>query len=458
MEDGNLAVLVDAKTEYTKQLVNILKQNIYFMIQNLFVDSQTQCTDDETPTKVLFVFQQKLSEIPKWNNEVIKTECETIITNSKCDWIDELITAVFVSHTRILTSINFSKSKGKIDLKIPKTQNFIHRCFIDVARYFWKNSYLFDDRVNKYEFQKNRREAENMIEMSINETIRTELPVKTILKKYLGNDFNDTDEDEEAEDFTDEPISSKKKKNLKKMVMKELENCSNEKLNKMKLILDGDITSIADKAESVAEPVAEPVADKIESVAESVAEPVADKIESVAEPVAKSVAEPVAEPVAKPVAEPVADKIESVAEHVAEPVAEHVAEHVAEPVIEPVAEPVTEPVAEHVAEPVVEPKVEPSTTTAVEEPISIEILQNDNPVEDIKLDKNKIIVKKMDDPFELNIQEINLDKFEDLSAITPDYELTSDAVTTPTPSGDAEQIKKDILKKYTKNRNYQFFD
>ena len=29
MEDGNLAVLVDAKTEYTKQLVNILKPNLY---------------------------------------------------------------------------------------------------------------------------------------------------------------------------------------------------------------------------------------------------------------------------------------------------------------------------------------------------------------------------------------------------------------------------------------------
>ena len=72
MEDGNLAVLVDAKTEYTKQLVNILKQNIYCMIQNLFLESQKRCADDETPTKVLFMFQQKLSEIPKWNNEIIR--------------------------------------------------------------------------------------------------------------------------------------------------------------------------------------------------------------------------------------------------------------------------------------------------------------------------------------------------------------------------------------------------
>ena len=384
MEDGNLAVLVDAKTEYTKQLVNILKQNIYFMVQKLFQESQTQSAEEETPTKVLFLFQRKLSEIPKWNNDIIKTECEKIITNSKCDWIDELITAVFVSHTRILTSINFSKSKGKIDLKIPKTQNFIHRCFIDIARYFWKNSYLFDDRVNKYEFQKNRREAESMIEMSINETIRTELPVKNILKKYLGTDFNDTEEDEE--DFTDEPMSGKQKRNLKKMVMKELENCSNEKLNQMKLILS------------------EPVA-----------------------------AEPVAELVSTAVA--------------AEPVAELVSTAVA---AEPVAELVSTAVA---AEPMFDPALKFDTF-----PISIEMSDEILNDETAVSEKNKIVVKKMNDPFELNIQEINLDN--DLSSIVTNktfLEHKPEPEPEPVIQNDA-QIKKDILSKYSKNKNYQFFN
>ena len=384
MEDGNLAVLVDAKTEYTKQLVNILKQNIYFMVQKLFQESQTQSAEEETPTKVLFLFQRKLSEIPKWNNEIIKTECEKIITNSKCDWIDELITAVFVSHTRILTSINFSKSKGKIDLKIPKTQNFIHRCFIDIARYFWKNSYLFDDRVNKYEFQKNRREAESMIEMSINETIRTELPVKNILKKYLGTDFNDTEEDEE--DFTDEPMSGKQKRNLKKMVMKELENCSNEKLNQMKLILS------------------EPVA-----------------------------AEPVAELVSTAVA--------------AEPVAELGSTAVA---AEPVVELVSTTVA---AEPMFDPALKFDTF-----PISIEMSDEILNDETAVSEKNKIVVKKINDPFELNIQEINLDN--DLSSIVTNktfLEHKPEPEPEPVIQNDA-QIKKDILSKYSKNKNYQFFN
>ena len=87
---------------------------------------------------VLSVFQKKLSEIPKWNQDIINEECTKIIDESKCDWIDELITAVFVSHTRILTSININKNKGKIDLQIPKTTHFIHKCYVDEKTFLEK--------------------------------------------------------------------------------------------------------------------------------------------------------------------------------------------------------------------------------------------------------------------------------------------------------------------------------
>ena len=44
MEDGNLAVLVDAKTEYTKQLVNILKQNMYMGVKNILQEAKNECS------------------------------------------------------------------------------------------------------------------------------------------------------------------------------------------------------------------------------------------------------------------------------------------------------------------------------------------------------------------------------------------------------------------------------
>ena len=38
MEDGNLAVIVDAKVEYTKQLVSVLKGNMYQGIKRIYTE------------------------------------------------------------------------------------------------------------------------------------------------------------------------------------------------------------------------------------------------------------------------------------------------------------------------------------------------------------------------------------------------------------------------------------
>ena len=209
MDQGNLAILVDAKFEYTKQLINILKNNIFQGIKKIYINAKEYSIEHDETDMTLKKFQFYLSEIPKWNQEMILKEVSEILEKSKCDWLEELITAVFVSHTRILTSINTGKSKKKINLNIPKIDHFIHQCYIDAARAFWKNPYLFDDTLNNYDYQRNRRDAEGLIETSIQETIRKQLPVKHILKEYLGKDY-DTEEEEdiESEDYS----------NLRKMV------------------------------------------------------------------------------------------------------------------------------------------------------------------------------------------------------------------------------------------------
>ncbi len=233
MDEGNLPILVDAKTEYTKQLIGILSPDIYFGIKKIYNDSKNKAIEKEEQLNTLSLFQESLSEIPNWNQHIINDKYESIMQNSKCDWLEDLITAVFVSHTRILTSINFSKNKNKINLQIPKVDYFIHQCFIEVAREFWKNPYLFDDSVNNFEYQRNRRDAETIIESTIGETIRKQLPVKNILKEYLGNDYSEDDN----ENF-DKP--NKLTDNLRKMVKNEIENCSKEKLSALNIEKDDE--------------------------------------------------------------------------------------------------------------------------------------------------------------------------------------------------------------------------
>ena len=71
----------------------------------------------------------KINDITTVENNIVKwgEEYEDIIETSKCDWLDDLLTAVFVSHTKILTSINTNKNKNKINLQIPKVDFFVHQ-------------------------------------------------------------------------------------------------------------------------------------------------------------------------------------------------------------------------------------------------------------------------------------------------------------------------------------------
>ena len=89
MEEGNFAVLVDAKTEYTKQLVNIFAPNIYLNIKELFLEVKEKCQNNNNKDETLYNFQISLSEIPKWNQEVIIDKYNNIINTSGCDWLDE---------------------------------------------------------------------------------------------------------------------------------------------------------------------------------------------------------------------------------------------------------------------------------------------------------------------------------------------------------------------------------
>ena len=304
MEEGNFAVIVDAKSEYTKQLINTLKGGIYQGIKKIFVECREKCQEKGELGKVLTDFQAKLEEVPKWNQEVILGECETLLTESKCDWIEDLITAVFVSHTRVLTSINFSKNKRQINLKIPKTDHFIHQCYIDIARIFYKAPYLMDDTGGRYEYQRNRNEAEILIEKSIENTIRKQLPVKHILQEYLGNDYvarenektetTETNEVSEAVDTNveeDTPKLSDLSMDIKELVKTEIENS----VKAQEKSLEPEIFEVIGK----------PELEEVSSVSlEKVDEPEPEKVDE-PEPEPEKVVEPVSletqeEPIAPP--------------------------------------------------------------------------------------------------------------------------------------------------------------
>ena len=124
MENGNVAVLVDAKEEYTKQLVSILKPCIYQGIKSIYMDAKDICHQDNTPDNVLMVFQDLLSRIPKWSQDIITKEYDRISNVSKCDYIEDLLKVVYVSHIKVLTIVHSAQKNKKISIKVPSGSHF----------------------------------------------------------------------------------------------------------------------------------------------------------------------------------------------------------------------------------------------------------------------------------------------------------------------------------------------
>ena len=230
MEEGSINVLVDAKEEYTKQLVSILRPCIYQGLKSICLDAKDICNQDNTPENVLMIFQDLLSRIPKWSQDIINKEYQRIVDVSQCDYIEDLLKVVYISHIKILTIVHSAQKNKKITLKLPSGSHFMHLCYIECAREFWKNPFLFSDRVTKYENQKNMRDSESMISECITETIRKQLPVRNILKEYLtepDETIQEQDDTDASEDIKN-PINKKYLKRLETMVRKELLNLAKE--------------------------------------------------------------------------------------------------------------------------------------------------------------------------------------------------------------------------------------
>ena len=235
MEEGSLSVLVDAKTEYTKQLITVFKQCLYQGIKSVYMDAKEICNQDNRPTDVLMVFQDLLARIPKWSQDIINTEYQRTVNVSKCDYIEDLLKVIYISHIKVLTIVHSAKTNKKITVKVPSGSHFMHLCYIECARDFWKNPYYFSENINKYELQKNIRESECIITECITETIRKQLPVRNILKEYLNDP--DTDIDEENEDIK-EPMNIKYMKKLETVIKKELKNINTDSNDNNEINID----------------------------------------------------------------------------------------------------------------------------------------------------------------------------------------------------------------------------
>ena len=239
--DSSASVYTEAKSEYTKQLTLYLVPAFHRFFMELL---QQAMTDEPLAKRQLWKFQETLSQIPEWNMDKVQRETAKIITSIQCDYMEELLTAVFIAHTKVLTAIRIGNKNKRVNIVVPKLEHFIHRALSESSRFLWSSAYLFHSELPPMEKQKNHRQIEQLLHDGVAQAIRGMLPVKNILKDYLSEPDHEDDADDE-----DDEKDEKEGKNL---------------------------TPVATHVpESIVEPVPESVAEPIQ---ELIAEPIPEQV------------------------------------------------------------------------------------------------------------------------------------------------------------------------------------
>jgi hypothetical protein len=189
----NVATYSEARSEYTKQLATFVVPSLVGWFQSLW---HRNSFDKQ---RSLSLFQSECEEISRWNQDRIHDEVRVLIERSGCDYMEELMTAVFIAHTKVLTAVRLSSRQKKLSITVPKLDHFIHRIFRETARMYWKSPFLFTDGGAVVDRQKNVLQIEALATEAITTAVRSLLPVKQILKDYLDGDDDEEIEDDEAE-------------------------------------------------------------------------------------------------------------------------------------------------------------------------------------------------------------------------------------------------------------------
>jgi hypothetical protein len=204
MDDFNLSSLHESKNEWSARLVTILTPLIVDGYKSILDEAIKLCKENREMDKYLMTFQNFISRVPKWNPTIIEAEKKRICDKSHCAYLEDLVTCVHIIQLKVLTAMRVGQKQKKIDINIPKLDDFIHKVYINVARKVYKNTYLFEINIPPLQTQKHNRELEVIVQECILNTIRESIPVEAILKAYMDETVEEDVTEEIKEEYIDE--------------------------------------------------------------------------------------------------------------------------------------------------------------------------------------------------------------------------------------------------------------
>jgi len=151
------------------------------------------------------MYQKLLKEVPNWSNAMSKSHSDNI--TERCAWFSDLLAAVFVACTKILSAVRLKADNKKISLKLPTNEVFIQTVYNNAAKNLYKDPYVYHEEQSEY---LRDEKLTTRFCMCIEESIKELIPVQQILQTYMSQESKDIDigETEDSEDpdiFDGEP-------------------------------------------------------------------------------------------------------------------------------------------------------------------------------------------------------------------------------------------------------------
>jgi hypothetical protein len=219
-----------------------------------FVDLFTKAKQSADPKKALWQFQTYLNEIHDWNMEKVQNEINTINTNTGCDYLEDLLTAVFIAHTKVLTAIRLSANNKKVEITIPKVDHFLFKVLCEISKLLWSSTYLFREDISGIDRQQNYKLIEGMIGEGISQAIRSLVPVKSILKNLVNHEDEKDDSKSNSKDDAKDDINDNDSDEEDTIVKKPL------------VTLEPPVTSSNNELAAVTLPAVEPIVPAIDAL------------------------------------------------------------------------------------------------------------------------------------------------------------------------------------------------
>lgn len=174
----NTYMLQTRRTDYLKKLqqitVPLYVEGVYSIYQNVKKNNKAR-------KFLLKEFQQSMVDVSRWSQDIIRNEHQRFKKASTV--VDKLIKAIFDLDINLKQNLCVNANDF-----IPQPWDFIHQCYLNVARSLWKQPFLiYDVNVDKLTMQQNKLKIEKLIASSIQDTFAQFIPLD-IEQSDVAND------------------------------------------------------------------------------------------------------------------------------------------------------------------------------------------------------------------------------------------------------------------------------